>query len=155
MRRIIVDKKKYEFVLPYSTPSSEGFETRWGSISWAEDDDYKQVTIQIREGALQTGGTKSTVVTNWLNKNFGKFVVKTKTFTVLRSEKTVRVLYYKVYQFYADYTNLKAGKAKFSATYYSRKASKWLILHTPYGALNQRIPSDGALRNQYLLWGNP
>ena len=74
------------------------------------------VTYESRTGAVWTGGTQSTVVTNYLKTKVGKYVVRNEqaTFDV---EET-GTYYYTVHQPYED-RQYKSGKATFSARVYS------------------------------------
>ena len=76
------------------------------------------VTVKYmgKTGAVWTGGTQSTVVTNYLKTKVGKYVVRNEqaTFDV---EET-GTYYYTVHQPYED-RQYKSGKATFSARVYS------------------------------------
>ena len=73
------------------------------------------VSYQSKEGAVWTGGTKSTVVTNYLKTKVGKYVVSTKTDTY-RADADGTVTY-RVIQAYED-CSYKSGSAKFTARVY-------------------------------------
>lgn len=75
------------------------------------------ITYQSKTGAVQTGGKKSTVVTNYLKKTYGTYAVTNKSFKYTADK--AGTLTYTVTQPYKDYTGLKSGKNEFDARVYS------------------------------------
>ena len=71
------------------------------------------ITYQSKTGAVQTGGKKSTVVTNYLKKTYGTYAVTNKSFKYTADK--AGTLTYTVTQPYTDYTGLKSGKNEFNA----------------------------------------
>lgn len=75
------------------------------------------VKYQSKQGAVWTGGTKSTVVTNYLKTKVGKYVVSTLTSDPYTPSADGTVTY-RVIQPYED-CSYKSGSAKFTARVYS------------------------------------
>jgi hypothetical protein len=75
------------------------------------------VKFQSKQGAVWTGGTKSTVVTNYLKTKVGKYVVSTLTSDPYTPSADGTVTY-RVIQPYED-CSYKSGSAKFTARVYS------------------------------------
>ena len=111
--------------------NTTGVETKTGTVSVKAGND-NSFSYQVKSGALQTGGTKSTVVTNYLNKNYGKYVVKTITESNIYSSSN-GTLTYTVTQPYTDYPDLKSGKAKFSARVYGEATCTYTISSVQQG----------------------
>lgn len=74
------------------------------------------VSYQSKTGAVWTGGTKSTVVTNYLKTKVGKYVVSTKT--DIYTADAPGTVTYRVIQPYED-CSYTSGSAKFTARVYS------------------------------------
>ncbi len=74
------------------------------------------VKYMSKTGAVWTGGTKSTVVTNYLKTKVGKYVVRNMQATFDVEE--AGTYYYTVHQPYVDH-KYRSGKATFSARVYS------------------------------------
>ena len=74
------------------------------------------ITYQSKTGAVQTGGTKSTTVTNYLKTKVGKYVVTNKT--EIYKATAAGTITYRVIQPYED-CSYKSGTAKFTARVYS------------------------------------
>ena len=111
--------------------NTTGVETKTGTVS-VKAGNENSFSYQVKSGALQTGGTKSTVVTNYLNKNYGKYVVKTITESNIYSSSN-GTLTYTVTQEYTDYPNLKSGKATFSARVYREAKCTYTISSVQQG----------------------
>lgn len=86
-----------------------------------------QISYQSKTGAVWTGGTKSTVVTNYLKTKVGKYVVSTKTET--KTFNASGTITYRVHQPYSD-NSYKSGTAKFTARVYS---AAYAVFEQPQG----------------------
>ena len=73
------------------------------------------ISYQVKSGALWQSGTKSTLVTNYLKKNYGTYAVTTKKYTY--HADAAGTVTYKVSQPWED-KELQSGKAKFVARIY-------------------------------------
>ena len=74
------------------------------------------IKYQSKKGAVWTGGTKSTVVTNYLKTKVEKYVVSNKTETYTAT--SAGTITYRVHQPYSD-NSYTSGKAKFTARVYT------------------------------------
>ena len=75
------------------------------------------ITYQSKTGAVWTGGTKNTTVTNYLKNKVGKYVVSTKTENYPNTTGATK-LTYRVIQPYQD-KSYTSGSARFTARVYS------------------------------------
>ena len=74
------------------------------------------ISYTSKSGAVWTGGTKNTTVTNYLKNKVGKYVVTTKKVT--KNFASAGKITYRVYQPYVD-KSYTSGRAKFTARVYS------------------------------------
>lgn len=107
---ITVMKATEESSATRGTPGEE-ITTLTASVTVGEN----TITYQSKTGAVQTGGTKSTTVTNYLKTKVGKYVVTNKTETYIADAPGT--ITYRVIQYYED-CSYKSGSAKFTARVY-------------------------------------
>lgn len=86
------------------------------------------ITYQSKTGAVWTGGTKNTTVTNYLKNKVGKYVVSNKTYIYTNTTGATK-LTYRVVQPYQD-KSYKSGTAKFTARVYSEA---YIEIEVPQG----------------------
>lgn len=86
------------------------------------------ITYQSKTGAVWTGGTKNTTVTNYLKNKVGKYVVSNKTYIYTNTTGATK-LTYRVIQPYQD-KSYKSGTAKFTARVYSEA---YIEIEVPQG----------------------
>lgn len=86
------------------------------------------ITYQSKTGAVWTGGTKNTTVTNYLKNKVGKYVVTNKTQDYYNTTGATK-LTYRVIQPYQD-KSYKSGTAKFTARVYSEA---YIEIEVPQG----------------------
>ncbi len=81
-----------------------------------DENGIMSVSYLSRTGAVWTGGTQSTVVTNYLKTKVGKYIVSSKNATFYGKPKNSSARYH-VVQIYEDCA-YKSGSAKFTARVY-------------------------------------
>ena len=97
------------------------------------------ISYQVKSGALWQSGTKSTLVTNYLKKNYGTYAVTTKKYSYTATAAGTVTL--KVSQSWED-KSLTSGKAKFVAKIYNKTAT----VSTTFSPVQQGGHSGGSGR---------
>lgn len=97
------------------------------------------ISYQVKSGALWQSGTKSTLVTNYLKKNYGTYAVTTKKYSYTATAAGTVTL--KVSQSWED-KSLTSGKAKFVARIYNKTAT----VSTTFSPVQQGGHSGGSGR---------
>jgi hypothetical protein len=97
------------------------------------------ISYQVKSGALWKSGTKSTLVTNYLKKNYGTYAVTTKKYSYTATAAGTVTL--TVSQSWED-KSLTSGKAKFVARIYNKTAT----VSTTFSPVQQGGHSGGSGR---------